>query len=564
MRHILILALLFYWGSCVVLAQGSLETFSSPGGQTGSIDWSAAGKIEATGFGIGAANSSSEAQKKVTARTAAKVDAQRQLLEIIQGVSVYNGVLTSDRMLANDTVVTQVMGVLRGAVIVPESETWDSEAGLYTLTMTIALSDLRDAVAPTDMEASLDLENLIRIGTTAMQAPETPSPATDSAAANTSVTADPNQAPTPTTVTTTPPTPVANNDSFETTQGGTLTQNVLTNDTNITPPTQVTLVGNVAHGTVTLTPDGSFSYKHDGSATATDVFKYSVSSGATTVEAFVTLSIALTAPAQAAAPDSPVNTAPVANSDTYNVNQGGVLEITAPNGVLANDVGSSTLLVISNGGPKHGTLTLFPEDGSFTYAHNGDSATSDTFVYTANDGTSNSNEATVTITITPGIQAQTPATQTTSPTPSTSPQPAPVTEGGTALSARASPSAVGGGSEPLALPSATPTPITGELPTGIILDASSYPLKTSFFMTIFSTSGEVIKDKVRASYFENSLETAKQHQDVAITPEVIPVFELSPNEIDIVLSDEATLRFKSLIMTKDFVTEGHLLILRQE
>lgn len=552
----------------VGFAQGSLETITSPDGTTvGSIDWSAAGKIEATGFGIGAANASVEAQKKVTARRAAIADAQRQLLEIIQGVSLYNGVLTSDRMLANDTVVTQVQGVLRGAVIVEGSEKWDGEAGLYELTMTIALADLRDAVEPTDMEASLDIENLILLGSSVTQTPaETSEPAQTSDTAAT----EPASTPAPA-----PPSVAANNDNFETTQGGTLAESVLTNDAAISPGAQVALLGNVAHGSLTLNPDGTFTYTHDGSGNATDIFKYSVSDGTTTAEAFATISVALaqanTTPASSTpepnTPNTPATNATVAAPDTYTVNQGGTLEIDASKGVLANDSSptGSTLLVISNGSPSHGILTLYVEDGSFKYSHDGSSSTADTFVYTANDGSGNSNETTVTINITPGIQTQSAPAKSTGASqtiPQTSTQ-APVLQGETAVSAPASPSAtpstvstsVGGGE-----PEEPALPPAGELPTGIILDASSSSIKKSFFINIFDSSGATLAERVRATYFNESLEEAKQQPDVAASPEVMPVFALSSNNVDVVLSDQAAGRFKSLLAAKEF----HILILQQK
>ena len=50
--------------------------------------------------------------------------------------------------------------------------------------------------------------------------------------------------------------------------------------------------------------------------------------------------------------------------------------------------------------PMHGVLNLNP-DGSFTYTHNGNEATSDLFTYKINDGSQQSNVARVTITIQP-------------------------------------------------------------------------------------------------------------------------------------------------------------------
>lgn len=85
----------------------------------------------------------------------------------------------------------------------------------------------------------------------------------------------------------------------------------------------------------------------------------------------------------------------------YTVTEGGTYRLPAP-GVLGNDVepegGALTATLAS--WPAHGTLTLHP-DGSFTYTHDGNEATVDTFTYRASNGSRESEVATVTLTITP-------------------------------------------------------------------------------------------------------------------------------------------------------------------
>jgi VCBS repeat-containing protein len=97
------------------------------------------------------------------------------------------------------------------------------------------------------------------------------------------------------------------------------------------------------------------------------------------------------------------NTAPVANNDSYTVNEGGTLNVAAP-GVLGNDNdadNNSLTATLVGTGPSHDSSFTFNSDGSFVYTHDGSETTSDSFTYKANDGTVDSNTVTVTITIVP-------------------------------------------------------------------------------------------------------------------------------------------------------------------
>src|SRR5207245_36700 len=75
--------------------------------------------------------------------------------------------------------------------------------------------------------------------------------------------------------------PIANNDSATVAEGGTVTvldstaASVLANDTDAEGNTlTATKLSDPAHGSVTLNANGTFSYSHDGSETATDSFTY--------------------------------------------------------------------------------------------------------------------------------------------------------------------------------------------------------------------------------------------------------------------------------------------------
>ena len=97
---------------------------------------------------------------------------------------------------------------------------------------------------------------------------------------------------------------------------------------------------------------------------------------------------------------TPVNDAPVANADTAEVNQYSSVDIP----VLANDtdVDLDVLVVATVAAPLHGTATTQP-DGTIRYAPTGSFTGTDSFTYTAGDGTTTSNTATVTVTVFPVI-----------------------------------------------------------------------------------------------------------------------------------------------------------------
>jgi large repetitive protein len=93
------------------------------------------------------------------------------------------------------------------------------------------------------------------------------------------------------------------------------------------------------------------------------------------------------------------NAAPVAVADSYDFHQGQALNVSAA-GVLANDTDADddSLNAVLDTDVSHGSLTL-NSDGSFTYFPGTEVATTDSFIYYANDGTVNSDDP-VTVTLT--------------------------------------------------------------------------------------------------------------------------------------------------------------------
>jgi VCBS repeat-containing protein len=189
-------------------------------------------------------------------------------------------------------------------------------------------------------------------------------------------------------------TPVAGADAYRTAGDTALVRaapGVLADDTDADsdPLTAVPVTG-PAHGTLTLNPDGSFSYTPTGSYHGSDSFTYQVSDGAATSTA-TTVTLAVTAG----------NDPPVAVADAYSTGQDTPLTTTAP-GVLDNDTDSDgdPLTAALGTGPTHGALTL-AADGSFSYLPTGGYHGADSFTYTAADGHASSAPVAVALTVTP-------------------------------------------------------------------------------------------------------------------------------------------------------------------
>jgi VCBS repeat-containing protein len=192
--------------------------------------------------------------------------------------------------------------------------------------------------------------------------------------------------------------PVAVADSYTVAEDGTLTvalPGVLGNDTDIDSGSLTAdLVTTVAHGTLTLNANGSFTYLPAANYNGPDSFTYRAFDGAS-YSAPVTVNLTVTA----------VNDAPVAVADTYSTPEGSVLNVSLP-GVLGNDTDvdgpSATASLVT--GPVKGLLAL-NSDGSFSYNPNGQfeslalgESENVTFVYQVTDGSLTS-QATVTITV---------------------------------------------------------------------------------------------------------------------------------------------------------------------
>ena len=90
-----------------------------------------------------------------------------------------------------------------------------------------------------------------------------------------------------------------------------------------------------------------------------------------------------------------------ASSGAYAVNEDAVLNVSAAQGVLANDsdVEGDPLTAVLVNGPSNAASFTLRSDGSFTYTPVANFNGTDSFTYRANDGTDDSNLATVTINV---------------------------------------------------------------------------------------------------------------------------------------------------------------------
>jgi VCBS repeat-containing protein len=186
--------------------------------------------------------------------------------------------------------------------------------------------------------------------------------------------------------------PMAVDDAYDAVQGTPLNvpaPGVLGNDTDPDGDSlSAALASDPAHGVVSLSGDGSFTYTPDPGFVGTDSFTYRASDGLAESNV-ATVTITVTAP-----PNEP----PSALPDAYSTAEDTPLEVAA-RGVLGNDSDrdGDTLTAALASGPSHGSVTVNP-DGSFSYSPAANFSGTDSFSYEASDGIESA-EATVTLTV---------------------------------------------------------------------------------------------------------------------------------------------------------------------
>ena len=184
--------------------------------------------------------------------------------------------------------------------------------------------------------------------------------------------------------------PVATDDTYQVTPDAPLdvaAGGLLANDSDADRDRlQVTLVGDVAHGDLNLSDDGSFTYTPASGYIGQDSFTYQINDGAADSSiATVTLNV--------------VDPTPVTADDSYEVpHDADQFSVATADGVLANDSDDEAMTAALVAAPAHGTL-VFNADGSFTYTPDAGYFGDDTFTYSAGDGTTSSLPATVTLSV---------------------------------------------------------------------------------------------------------------------------------------------------------------------
>jgi VCBS repeat-containing protein len=160
-----------------------------------------------------------------------------------------------------------------------------------------------------------------------------------------------------------------------------------------------------ANGSVTVNPDGSYTYTPNANFNGADSFTVTVSDG-NGGSVLVTIPVTVT----------PVNDAPVASAPPVST-----LEDTPVSGqVTASDVDGDPLGYTVTTPPANGTVTINP-DGSYTYTPNANFNGSDSFTVTVSDG--NGGTALVTIPVSVGTVNDAPIA---SAPPATTPEDTPV------------------------------------------------------------------------------------------------------------------------------------------
>jgi VCBS repeat-containing protein len=179
-------------------------------------------------------------------------------------------------------------------------------------------------------------------------------------------------------------TPIASDSSITTSEDSVVTGAIAASDAE-GDTLSFTLVAQPANGSVTLNPDGTYSYAPAADFNGTDSFDVTVSDGNGGV---VTVTVTVTV--------TPVNDAPVGSDGAITVGEDTTFTGTLP---VASDVDGPALTYAAGSiAPAHGTVTI-SSDGSFSYEPDPDYTGADSFTYTVSDGIAPPQTYTIIVTV---------------------------------------------------------------------------------------------------------------------------------------------------------------------
>lgn len=114
------------------------------------------GMLTATGWGtVDPSMAQTEAQARMLARRAARLDAQRQLSEMVKGVELRAGSTVEEYEVKSDIIATRVKNWLRGAVVI--KDTVKSEEGTWVAEVEMGLCLTNEATPCKDKKTLKDL-----------------------------------------------------------------------------------------------------------------------------------------------------------------------------------------------------------------------------------------------------------------------------------------------------------------------------------------------------------------------------------------------------------------------
>ena len=176
--------------------------------------------------------------------------------------------------------------------------------------------------------------------------------------------------------------PVINNDAFTVTSNSTTELDIAANDFDADDGldlSSILIISAPASGTVIVNNGGTVDYTHDGSATTSDLFSYTINDNNGSVSNTGSVAITITA-----STPTPSNNVPVINNDSFTVTKGSTTQLD----LAANDFDAEGGLDISSitivTAPANGTVTI-NANGTVDYTHDASATTSDSFTYTIKD-----------------------------------------------------------------------------------------------------------------------------------------------------------------------------------